>query len=161
MSNVEDNYSDYIVHMSHLTDVIAVLAGFCFTTLTLLVTLLPDPSQIVAQFTLFFMTFLCDLLVFIIGWGSVSIIYFCRKVPPLTKQLKIFNFLSMSGFSLCGLIPVLMFLVIKLTYLALVSGFIWIALMIPSYVVGWKPTRTYRATRARMLTRAREKEKAA
>ena len=161
VSNVEDDYSDYITHMSNGTRWFSLLAGFAFTTLTLLITLLPDPSQIVAQFTLFFVMFVCDFLLFITAWASFNLVYLCRKVPPLTRELRIFNYLSWSGICLFGVIPVLMFLVVKLVHLALVSGFVWVVIMIALYFVCWKPFRTYRATRARMLARARKKEKAA
>ena len=147
--------------MANLTHGYTVLAGFVFTTLTLLITLLPDPSQMFAQVTLFIVMFLCELMVFIVGWGAFDLIYFCRKVPPLTKQLKISNYLDWSAYFLFGLIPVLMFLVKNLMYLALASGFVWIVFMIATYVAVWKPFRTYRATRARILGRPREKEKAA
>jgi hypothetical protein len=159
MSNVEDDYSDYIAHMSNINRNYGILAGFALTTLTLLITLLPDPSQMFAQVTLFFVAFLYELMGFIVGWGATDLVYLCRKVPPLTRQLKIFNYLSLSAFSLFGFIPGLMFLVKNLMYLALVSWFVWIVIVIAEYVVCWKPFRTYRVTRARMLARAREKEK--
>jgi hypothetical protein len=161
MSNVEDDYSDYIAYMSNINRNYGTMAGVAFTTLTLLITLLPDPSQMFAQVTLFFVMFVCVLLDFIAGWGATDLVYLCRKVPPVTKQLKIFNYLSLSGYSLLGLIFGLMFLVKNLMYLALVSWFVWIVFLIAMYVVCWKPFRTYRATRARMLARPRDKEKAA
>ena len=161
MSNVEDDYSDYITHMSNINRNYATIGGVAFTSLTLLITLLPDPSQMFAQVTLFFVMFVVLLLDFLAGWGATDLVYLCRKTPPLTNQLKIFNYLSLSGYSLIGLIPGLMFLVKNLTYLALASWLVWIVFLIAMYVVCWKPFGTYRATRARMLARAREKEKAA
>jgi predicted neutral ceramidase superfamily lipid hydrolase len=160
MSKVEDDYSDYITYMSNINRNYGTMAGVAFTTLTLLITLLPDPSEMFAQVTLFFVMFVCVFLDFLAGWGSTDLLYFCRKVPPLTKQLRIFNYLSLSGYSLLGLIFGLMFLVKNLMYLALVSWLVWIVFLIAMYVVCWKPFGTYRATRARMLARAREKEKA-
>jgi len=161
MSNVEDDYSDYITHMSNINRNYGTIGGAAFTTLTLLITLLPDPSQIFAQVTLFFVMFVFFLLDFLAGWGATDLVYFCRKTPPLTNQLKIFNYLSLSGYSLIGLLPGLMFLAKNLTYLALASWLVWVVFLISMYVVCWKPFGTYRATRARMLARAREKEKTA
>jgi hypothetical protein len=161
MSNVEDDYSDYIAYMSNINRNYSTLGGVAFTALTLLITLLPDPSQIFAQVTLFFVMFMVDLLDFIAGWGATDLVYLCRKTPPLTKELKTFNYLSLSGYSLVGFLPGLMFLVKNLMYLALVSWFVWIVFLIAMYVVCWKPFGTYRVTRARILARAREKEKAA
>ena len=100
MSNVEDGYSDYIAYMSNINRNYGTMAGVAFTTLTLLITLLPDPSQMFAQVTLFIVMFLCELMVFVVGWGAFDLIYLCRKVPPLTKQLKISNYLDWSAYSL-------------------------------------------------------------
>ncbi len=160
MSHFEDDYSDYIAHMSNINRNYGTLAGVAFTSLTLLITLLPDPSQMFAQVTMFFVMFVCLFLDFLAGWGATDLVYLCRKTPPLTKQLKIFNYLSLSGYSLLGFIPGLMFLVVNLMYLTLVSWLIWIVLLIAMYMVCWRPFRAFHATRDRMLARAREREKA-
>jgi len=161
MSNVEMDYSDYIAWGTNSNRNYATMAGFALTSLTLLITLLPDPGQMSSQVTLFFVMFMADLLSFVAWWGATDLVFLCRRVPPLTKQLKIFNYLSVSGYAMVGLIPGLMFLAKNLMYLALVSWSVWIVFLIVVYVVCWKPFRTYRATRARILARAREKEKAA
>jgi hypothetical protein len=103
MSNVEDDYSDYITHMSNTNRNFTTITGFALTTLTLLITLLPDPSQMFAQVTLLFVMFLFELSGFVAGWGAFDLVYFCRKVPPLVRQLKIFNFLSQSAYCLVAL----------------------------------------------------------
>ena len=156
MSNVEDDYSDYITHMSNINRNYTTIAGIALTSLTLLITLLPDPRQMFAQVTLLFVMFLYELSGFVAGWGAFDLVYLCRQVPPLRRQLKIFNFLSQSAYCLVALIPGLIFLVKNLVYLALVSWFVTIIVVIAMYVVCWKPFRTYRATRARMLARPRE-----
>jgi hypothetical protein len=160
MSNVEDDYSDYIAWGTSSNRNYVTMAGIAFTSLTLLITLLPDPSQMFSQVMLFFVMFMIDILSFVGWWGAADLLYLCRKTPPLTKQLKIFNYLSVSGYSLVGLTPGLMFLAKNLMYLALVSWFVWIVFLVAMYVICWKPFRTFRATRARILARAREKEKA-
>ena len=161
MSNVGHDYSDYIAHMSNINRNYGTIGGFAFTSFTLLITLLPDVTQMFAQVTLFFVMFLFDLFYFIAGWGATDLIYLCRKTPPSRKQLKIFNYLCMFAYSLFGVIPGLMLLVKNLMYLALVSGSVWIIFVIVMYLVWWKPFGTYRSTRARMLARPRENEKAA
>jgi hypothetical protein len=159
MSKVEDDYSDYIAYLSNANRNYVTLAGFASTSLALLITLLPNPSQMFAQITLFLVMFMYALLAFIGLWGGWDIIYFCRKVPPLTRRLKTYNYVSLSGYSLFGAIPVLLFLVKNLIYLALISAFVWIAFMIATYIICWKPFRTYHETRTRMLTRAGEGQK--
>jgi hypothetical protein len=86
MSEVEEDYSDYIKHMSNISGLGSVLAGFTLTTLTLLITLLPDPSQIPVQITLFFLASLFDTFMFLTGWTGFHLVYFCRRAPPLTRQ---------------------------------------------------------------------------
>ena len=44
MSEVEEDYSDYIKHMSNTSGSGYVLAGFTLTTLTLLINLRPEPK---------------------------------------------------------------------------------------------------------------------
>jgi len=151
--------SDYITHMSNINRNYTTITGFALTTLTLLITLLPNPSQMFAQVTLLFVMLLFELSGFVAGWGAFDLIYFCRKVPPLRRQLKIFNFLSQSAYCLAALIPGLIFLVKNLVYLALVSWFVTIVVVIALYLVCWKPFRTYRATRARILARPKEGQK--
>jgi hypothetical protein len=159
MSKVEDDYSDYIAHMSNINRNYSTIGGFAFTTFTLLITLLPDLTQMSAQVALFFVMFLFDLFYFIAGWGATDLVYLCRKTPPSRKQLKIFNYLCMFAYSLFGVIPGLMLMVKNLMYLALVSGFVWIVLVIAMYLMWWKPFGTFRATRARVLARPRERRK--
>jgi uncharacterized membrane protein YqjE len=155
----EEDYSDYLKHLSSFNSVISVFAGFTFTSLTLLITLLPDPSSIMSQFTLFFLAVLFDLLTFLVAWNSVNVVYFCRKVPPRTKQIATFNWILMLSFDLSGLIIVLVFLLSDLIYLTLASGIVWVLFIIAIFLFTWKPLKEYRKTRAYVLGRVEKKEK--
>lgn len=159
MSEVEEDYSDYIKHMSNIVSLGTVLAGFTMTTLTLLITLLPDPSQITVQVTLFFLAFLFDTFMFLTGWGSVHILYFCRRVPRLTKQMNILNRMSTACFNIVGVVIAMIFFLSNLNYLALASAVTWILFIIVNYTIIWKPFRKFHETRARILGKARSKER--
>jgi len=106
----EKDYSDYIKHLSNLNSVGSLLAGFTFTTITLLITRLPDPSSIMSQLVLFFIAALFYLFLFLVGWNTNTLIYFCRNVPPKTKQLSTFNLLTVLSYLLLELTVILMFL---------------------------------------------------
>ena len=159
MTTDEKDYSDYIQHMSSFNSVASVFAGFTFTILTLLLTQLPDPSSIMSQLTLFFLGVLFNLLAFLVGWNTINNIYFCRNVPPLTKRLAIFNWLSVLSYSLLGVSIVLMFLLWNLIYLALALAVVWALFIIATYIFTYRPLLEFRKTRAKILGRVEKKEK--
>jgi len=153
----EEDYSDYIKHMSSFNSEFTTIAGFTFTVLTLLITLLPDPSSITAQLTFFFLAILFDLAILLVAWNTINNIYFCRNVPPSTKGLKVFNWLTFLCFSLSGIPTILLFLLSDLIYLTIVSGGVWALGVIANFVFTYKPLLEYRKTRVRILGRV-EKE---
>jgi hypothetical protein len=159
MSEVEEDYSDYIKFVTNISNLGTVLAGFTLTTLTLLITLLPDPSQVAVQITLFFLALLFDIYMFCAGWGSFNVIYYCRRVPPRTRQLNILNNIGVVAFSMLGGTVVLIFWLSSLNYLALASVILWIVLTLATYIVIWRPFGKFSATRARLLERGRSKQK--
>ena len=63
MSKNKDDYSDCIAAVSNLSNVRAIMTGFTFIIITLLLIELPDPSQINAQIVLFTLTALVDLFI--------------------------------------------------------------------------------------------------
>ncbi len=160
MSDVEEDYSDYIKFVSNIASLGTVLAGFTLTTLTLLITLLPDPSIITVQITLFFLALLFDIYMFCAGWGSFSVIYFCRKVPPKTRQLNILNNIGVVAFSMTGGTVVMIFLLSSLNYLALASTVMWILFTVATYVTIWRPFGKFPVTRARILGKTKNKDRA-
>jgi hypothetical protein len=160
MTTDEEDYSDYIKHMSNLSSVGSLLAGFTFTTLTILITRLPDPSSIMSQLVLFFIAVLFYLFIFLVGWNANTIIYFCKKVPPKTKQLSTFNLLTLVSYVLLGVTVILMFLLWNLIYLALASGIVWALFIISFYIFVWKPfiTNPFPESRAKVLGKVEKKE---
>jgi len=158
MSEVEEDYSDYIKHMSNISSLGTVLAGFTLKTLTLLITLLPDPSQITVQVTLFFLAFLFDTFMFLTGWTNVFILYFCRRVPRSTRQMNILNRISSACFNMVGVAIAMIFFLSNLNYLALASALTWTLFIIVNYTLIWKPFSKFHETRARLLGKAKNKE---
>lgn len=140
MSKKEGDYSDYLQHNSGLMQMYAVFSGFVFTVITLLLTLLPDPSQIMAQITLFFLAFLWSLFILIIFVRMSNASYFIRTIPPIPKRpYKIMNWIEyLAWFSLT--VPVvLMFFLWNLTYLALASVGMFVLFYIFVLVVFVRP----------------------
>jgi len=147
----EKDYSDYIKHMSSFNSEYTVLAGFTFTTITLLITLLPDPSNSMAQLTFFFLAILYNLLMSLVSWNTVNNVYFCRNVPPLTKRLKVFNWLTFLCYNLSGIPIILVFLLSDLIYLTIASGVVWTLGIIANIMFTFKPFLEFRKTRAYIL----------
>jgi len=93
---------------------------------------------------------------FFAGWSNFTLIYFCRRVPPSTRQLKIFNYIGVVGFSMLGGTIVMIFLLSNLTYLTLASAVAWILFIIATYTIIWKPFRRFHETRAHILGKVKK-----
>ena len=158
MSDVEEDYSDYIKHMSNIFNLGTVMLGFTLTTLTLLITLLPDLRQISVQVTLFFLAFLFDTFMFLTGWASFHILYFCRRVPRKTRQMDILNRIAVACFNMWGIAIVMMFFFSNLNYLAIASAVVWVLFIIVYYITIWKPFSIFHETRARLLGKVKDRE---
>jgi len=147
------NYSDYLRHMSNISRIAALFAGFDFTVVTLLLTQLPDPTTVPAQITLYSMSVLFLLLIFMVGWSGMLHIYLCRRVPPRTPQLSAFAVLAFGAHLLVCAPVFLMFFLWHLTVLALGTFLTWVAFVIASYVYIWRPLTRYKQTREYFLGR--------
>jgi len=135
----EEDLSSYLAYESFAGEVLAIFMGFTFTAITLLLTLLPDPSQILAQVTLFFLALVFYLFQFIVFFAIYYLMYCVRGVPPEARGRRSLGLLLFSGFSLWGLVIVLMFLLWNLTYLALASGTVYALFTILAFIYIWKP----------------------
>jgi len=134
MSTDETDYSDYITHLSNMGNMYSFLSGFMFTAITVLVTQLPDPSSIMAQFILFFMAVMLDIFIFYMGSFYQRVIYFCKNVPPNSGKKSFFNILSDTSVVLgLGGITVLLFLLLNLVFLALAQTLAWLLVSITVY----------------------------
>ncbi|NIQ06632.1 MAG: hypothetical protein GWO20_13160 [Candidatus Korarchaeota archaeon] len=120
MSADEKDYSEYINHLSNMGNMYSFLSGFMFTAITVLITQLPDPNRMMAQFVLFFMAGILDMFILYMGSFYQKVLYFCKKVPPYSEKKTVFNLLSDISVLLgVGVSTVLLFLLWNLIYLAL------------------------------------------
>ncbi len=112
---------------------LSLFSGFTFSAITVLLFYRPDPSSLISQITLFFLVVLFDLCLFLLAWQTVIVIgtWNVSNAPTRSKwELSVFNLLLMIVFILWGWSVVLMFLLRNLHYLALVSGVLWMAVIV-------------------------------
>ncbi len=134
MTESEEEYTEYVkcVAGSRVT-MLSLFSGFTFSAITVILFYLSDPSGLIAQFTLFFLVVLFDLCLFLLAWQTVIMIgtWNVHKPPSRSKwELSVYNLLLMIVFILWGWSVVLMFLLRNLHYLALVSGVVWVAVIV-------------------------------
>jgi len=110
-----------------------LICGFTFTTITLLVTTLPNATEMRVQAVLFFLTMVFDLFVYLIQWNNAEYVQYCSYVPPMDTRMNICSVLSTFGLVLWGLSIPAMFLLWNLDALALVTAVIWIVLVPITY----------------------------
>ena len=139
MSTEDEDYSSYLAYESVALQVLALLCGFTFTAITLLITLLPNPGSFQSQFTLFFLASMFYLFLFMLFYGIFYLSYCVKAVPPEAKGRRIVMWLWFLSFSLWGIAVVLMFLLWNLTYLALVAGIMYALFTMLTVIYVWKP----------------------
>ena len=140
MSTSKEDYSDYINHLSNMGNMYSFLSGFMFTSITVLIALLPDPSNIRVQLVLLFMAVMLDIFMFYMGNFYQRVLYFCRKVPASSGRKSVFNVLSdLSVLFGLGVSTVLLFLLFNLIYLALAQLIAWMLTSVAAYKSIFKP----------------------
>ena len=149
MTTEKKDYSDYISYLSTSINLGALFAAFTLTVITLLVTQLPDPSLFFAQVTLLFLAFIFDLLLFILSWSVWFVLYFCERVPPMTRIAQIATIAAHSMYQMFGIVIILMFLLLDLTTLALAAFLMWFIFLILTYVFIYRPLTRFKETRAK------------
>jgi hypothetical protein len=140
MTEDTQTYSEYVNNVSSMrVTMLSLLAGFSFTTITILLSELPDLGSVLSSFVLLFLTVIFDLLLFLLGWQVYIIIglYRVREFPPHSRwELSAFNGVLLLVFYMWGASPALIYLVKNLSTLALVSGGVWAALIGVSLFIG-------------------------
>ena len=138
----ETHYTDFLTQLSGLTSELSLFCGFTLTIITLLVTRLPDPSILLAQISLLFLTILLNLLTFLLGWVMTMRTIFCRYLPlNKIKYSNVFNPLLFLSLSLWGISVILIYLLWSLTYLAIVSTIIEAFFISVAFKLFWKQFR--------------------
>ena len=138
----ETHYTDFLTQLSGLTSELSLFCGFTLTIITLLVTRLPDPSILLAQISLLFLTILLNLLTFLLGWVMTMRTVFCRYLPlKKIKYSNVFNPLLFISLSLWGVSVILIYLLWNLTYLAIASAIIEAFFISVAFILFWKQFR--------------------
>ena len=122
---------------------LSLLSGFTFTTITILLNQLPDPTSAISTVALSFLTVIFDLLLFLLGWQIYIVIglYNVRDTPPHSRwDLSAFNGVLLLVFYMWGVSPVLIYLVWNLYTPAIFAGIVWAALIIVSLYIGKRTT---------------------
>jgi hypothetical protein len=136
----EGDYSDYMKHLSNMGSMYAFLSGFMFTAITLVITRLPDPSTVMAQFTLFFMALMLNTFILYMGMCYMAVVPLCKNVPSYSGKRNLFNILSdISVMVGLGGSTVLLFLLWNLIYLAIAQTVTWILFSVIIYKSTLKP----------------------
>jgi len=135
----EEDYNGYVkaVAASRIT-MLSLFAGFTFSAITMHPNWLPNPSSLISQFILFSLVLLFDLCLFLLAWQVVIVVgtYNVSYAPARAKwELVVFNLVLMIVFILWGWSVVLMFLVRNLYFLTLVSGVLWVAVIVITITV--------------------------
>jgi hypothetical protein len=130
----EEEYTGYVKAVAGTrVTMLSLFSGFTFSAITVFLDQLPEPSSFISQLTLFFLVVLFDLSLFLLAWQTIIMIgtWNVRKVPAHAKwELSVFNLLLIVVFILWGWLVVLMFLLRNLTFLTLVSGVLWVAVIV-------------------------------
>ncbi len=138
MPQGQKDYSDYIKHRSNVFHVLILFCGFTFTTITLLITLLPHLNSFLVQFTLFYLAVVLGLFLLLIEFNLAYVPIYCKNLPPLTLGQRLFNNL----FHVCQMLwiggVVLMFLISGLDILAIMTAVAYIIIALVAYIYIWK-----------------------
>ncbi len=92
----EEDLSAYIAYHSNISKNLALISGFIFTAIVLLLNLLPNPSQPLAQLTFFVLLTVFSLIVFQL-FGEEELLGYCAKIAPKLPKgypTRTINFLS-------------------------------------------------------------------
>ena len=130
----EKDYSTYVGWMNSQKGRYEFIAGFTFTTITLLIISFPNSKSVVSQLMLLFINVVFDLLLYLVMLIGIASLEFVKNIPPYTKTIKLANDLSNLTLTLWGFTVPVMFLLGGFEYLAILSTVIWIIVAILTYV---------------------------
>lgn len=150
----EEDYSNYLKHLSNLIHVMSLCSGFLFTAYTVLITRLPDPSAITAQLTLLVISIYLSICLYCLGYFLNAAFQYCRTLPPMSKTTAFTNllFLLVSTTAM-SIATTFMSFLWNLTYLAFVQTVQWIFYLVVTYLFVIKPGWTYRKSKTSGLAR--------
>jgi hypothetical protein len=127
----ENPYSDYFDHNRTIAGVLSLFAGFLFTAITILLSVLQNKTELLPQITILFITFLFFVTLYALLDNLEMGFHYIKEIPQMTLKVRPFlNVLVI--FYLFGVSTVLMFLLFDLPNLSLISGVIWALVVILS-----------------------------
>jgi len=138
-------YSDYAQNLSNVMNGMLFFAGFVLAVVAILLTSLPNPKNIQSQFTLFLLTIIFYLTVFLAFFFLLEVPYHVENMPPSTRRKMTVNVLIFLTFLLIGLTFPLLFLLWDLTLLATISSLIWLLYAVSSYLFVYSPFHKWRS----------------
>jgi len=150
VSENEEKYQAYIEYQSHRNNRYALFSGFTFTVIAILLTQLPDVTQVRAQIALFVLTVMLWVFLHELSGAEAAIINCIRVAPPLPeawKESKVLRLLSgIIPWMLLGLSVIILYLLWNLLYLALASAITGALGVIHGYVTITKPLEQLRSS---------------
>jgi hypothetical protein len=131
-TRTEEDYEDYFSHNRTIVGVLSLFCGFLFTSITILLNALVNPSEILAQTTILFLTIIFYLSLYTLIDNLEMGFHYIKKIPILTGRVAPF-FRLLVIFYLFGAATVMLFLLFGLFYLSLVCGMLWIIIVAISF----------------------------
>jgi hypothetical protein len=127
----ENLYGEYFKLNHVIIEVLSLISGFLFTSITIILTFLQDKGTILAQGTILFLVVVLYYALYALLDNLEMGFHYTNNIPPLTLKVRPFlNLLVV--FYLFGTATVMMFLLFDLRILALISGVIWTIIVITS-----------------------------
>jgi hypothetical protein len=125
------DYSAYISYHTMASNTFSLTMGFTFTSMVVLLTWIPDPTELRLQIVLFSLTLLFHVLGYLLFIEEATLAYCVRIAPKLPETYKgsIVTRLSSLVWYMLGGITVLIFLVWNLPVLAIASAIVGVSFM--------------------------------
>lgn len=131
MAEKENPYSDYFDHNRTIVGVLSLFSGFLFTAITILLNQLQNRNEMLPQATLLFLTVVFYIALYVLLDNLEMGFHYIKDIPLMTLKVRpFFNLLVI--FYLFGAATVLMFSLFDLFYLSLLSGVIWVFVILLS-----------------------------
>jgi hypothetical protein len=121
----------YFEHNKTIAQVLSLFCGFLFTSITILLTSLKNPGEVTSQVTLLFLTIVFYLSLFVLVDNLEMPFHYIGKIPAMTLKIRPFFFLLVI-FYLFGAANVMMFSLFNLASLTIISGVLWLIIVIIS-----------------------------
>ncbi len=139
MPEEHGDWSNYIAYRSAVNYILALIGGFTFTSMTVLVTSLGDTrTHALSQIVLLFATVILDLLVFLILLNTTTIFRYVQKIPP-RAAVNLFTVLMVCAIGLWGYLMPLILLLFKVTPAGYIATAVWTMVVLIGIVMIYGP----------------------